>query len=654
MRLALIFFVTGLFTCSAFAADYPPDQRHYWRVIQPIFRKHCNDDCHNADDNKGGLNLNRYDFIIKIQQDGELFSRLVGMIEDGSMPPENRPPMPQADQDTVITYIKKYLMDALAEPDPGLVAPRRLSRREYGYAIEDLTGLAFDAETFLPKDASGGEGFDNYANTLYFTPLLMERYLEAAEWIVEETACNLVLWREIVPAYRPSWSTTVRVWWQRMLYDRDISLDAPLEQAGKTIQEFATRAYRRFLSPEEKQQLLDFFAQVYTNLPRSPHRYDLSVQEVLKAILVSPNFLIRQEADPPREGPYPVSDFELASRLSFFLWSSIPDDTLLQAAYRQELQDTLHLKEQVDRMLQNPKVKRMAESFAAQWLEIDKLKDPAHEVDAEKYPEYNAELEQYMHQEVVEYFYHTLSDSRDLLELIDGKYTFLNEPLARHYGIEGVDGLAMRKVELADPIRGGILGMGGVLTATSLPTRTSPVLRGKWVLEKILGTPAKAPPPDVPELEAAKATHEEMTLRELLVIHRSDPACMGCHQEMDDMGFALENFDAIGRWRNGYGVQQAEIDASGYLKSGEYFVGPEELKKVLAGKQELFAKSLSKKMLGFALGRSIDFIDTQTVHHLTETLMNNDFDPIPFLQEIAMSFPFRYKISDPVVVDRDL
>ncbi|MBX2870721.1 MAG: DUF1592 domain-containing protein, partial [Saprospiraceae bacterium] len=416
---------------------------------------------------------------------------------------------------------------------------------------------------------------------------------------------------------------------------------------------FATRAYRRILLPAEEEQLLNFFEEVYAQLPKGKHRFDHGIAEALKVVLVSPNFLIRQEGDRPSELPYLVNDFEMASRLSFFLWSSLPDDELLQAAYRQELQDSTLLKTQVQRMLQSPKVKRMAESFAAQWLDIDKLSDPSHSVDADKFPTYTPELEHFMKEEAVQYFYHTLTESQNLLELLDGNYTFLNRPLAEHYGIDGVDGLGLRKVTLGAEKRGGILGMGSVLTASSLPTRTSPVLRGKWVLEKVLGTPAKAPPPDVPELEAAKKTHEEMTLRELLEIHREDPACMGCHQEMDDLGFALENYDAIGRWRESYQPQLAQIDASGTLKTGESFDGPSQLKEVLLGKKHLFAKNLSQKFLGFALGRSINFKDYKTVQSLANTLMEEDFNSSQFLEAVVMSYPFRYKISDPVVVEED-
>lgn len=651
MRFALTILTVGLLTSTVVAADYPPEQRHYWSTVQPILRKYCNKACHNADDQKGGLDLERYDFISRIQQDGELFNGLIRLVESGDMPPEGKPQMSRTEMDTVLTYIKKYLKDALAVPNPGKTPPRRLSMREYTYAIQDLTGVQLDPRDFFPKDASGGEGFDNFARVLFVTPLLMERYIEATEFIVEEAYCDMDKWGSMVPAYREPWGTALRVWWQGWRHKRDVSMEAPLAAAEAVIIPFATRAFRRVLLPAEQQQLLDFFAEVYTALPGVPQRFDISMQEVLKVVLLSPNFLIRQENDQPTEDPYLVSSFEMASRLSFFLWSSVPDDSLLDAAYRNELQQPELLRTQIGRMLRSPKMKRMAESFAAQWLEVDRLSDPAHSVDQEIFPEYNTDLAHWMRQEAVEFFYYTLSGQSSLLDLIDGQYTFLNEPLAQHYGIDGVEGLYMRRVELDNPARGGILGMGGVLTATSLPHRTSPVLRGKWVLEKILGTPAKAPPPNVPELEASKKTTDEMSLREMLAIHRENPACQGCHQEMDDLGFALENYDAIGRWRNSYSVKLANIDASGMLKSGEQFNGPAELKQILKNKKDQFAKSFSQKMLGYALGRSIDFKDTKTIEDLSNTLLENDFAAQDFLTEVAMSFPFRYRLSDPVVVE---
>jgi hypothetical protein len=247
-----------------------------------------------------------------------------------------------------------------------------------------------------------------------------------------------------------------------------------------------------------------------------------------------------------------------------------------------------------------------------------------------------------------------LSDSRNFLELLDGNYTFLNESLAKHYGLSGIEGDSLRKVELDLPERGGILGMASVLTATSLPNRTSPVLRGKWVMEKVLSSPPKPPPPNVPDLEATNEIHDELTLREALVIHREDPACFGCHQDMDDLGFALENFDAVGRYRTKYRNSSKIIDVSGSLKSGETFQGAVELKQILNTKQEQFANGISRKMLGFALGRSVVFKDTKTVEELANTLIEYKFDPVPFIEEIVLSYPFQYKKTDKVVVDHNV
>jgi len=651
MRLILLLPTVLLFFNTSLYAGWPPDQLHYWRAVQPIMKKYCNQSCHNADDNKAGLNLNRYDFIKTIQRDGEVFIRVIDHIKTGSMPPEGEPQLTQGEKDTLLHYLDHYLSDALAKPDPGLIATHRLSVREYEYAIFDLTGIRVNADSLFPKDPGGGEGFDNFAGTLYITPLLMERYFEAAESVIEQLAGREDQWRALVPARRFSLLQQIRHWWARWTGNRDLARQSTLSYAQKAIFPFATLAYRRYLSPEEREKLLGFFEEVYAGLPEGADRYDESVQEVMKAVLVSPHFLMRKENDPPLAEPYPVTGFELASRLSFFLWSSIPDFELLETAYRQDLHRPEVLRAQVRRMLKSPKVKRMAESFATQWLEIDRLDDPTFKVDEALFPEFTPALRRAMHQETVEFFYHTLSDSRNLLELLDSRYTFMNETLAEHYGVGGVDGPEMRMVALREDARGGLLGMASVLTATSLPNRTSPVLRGKWVMEKILNTPAKPPPPNVPELEAAKAAHDERSLRQLLEIHRQDPACSGCHEEMDDLGFALENFDAIGRWRSSYVNQPEPIDVSGSLKSGERFEGILELRSILYDKKRQFAEGVSRKMLGFALGRSIEFKDKKVVDELAGTLVHNEFDPVPFIEALALSYPFRYKKSDPVVVD---
>ena len=579
LLLRLFWLIVVLFFVQNLQADWPDAQRHYWRVVMPIMRTHCNQACHNADDKKGGLNLNRYDFIKTIQRDGEVFFRVIEHVKAGTMPPAEYPPLTTQEKDTLTYYLEKYINEALNKPDPGLIPPRRLSNREYQYAIEDLTGITINTDSIFPRDPAGGEGFDNFARSLYITPLLMERYFEVAENVIESWAADQQQWHQIHPLPQFSLGQRISIWWQKWWHHKDLKWTLTKEHAINTLTPFATKAYRRYLSAAEKGDLMQLFESVYRAAPDSLPPYETAIKEVFKMVLVSHHFLMRQEADPIKPHPYPIDQFELASRLSFFLWSSIPDFELLEIAYRADLHNRQTLQKQILRMLNDPKAWRMAESFATQWLDIDQLKDPTHEVDTSLFPKFNPSLREDMHHEPVAYFYHTLTESRNLLELLDGNYSFINESLANHYGVQGIIGPEMRKVTMTDPNRGGILGMGGVLTVSSLPNRTSPVLRGKWVMEKILATPAKPPPPNVPELESSKNIHDELTLRQLLVRHRDDPGCIGCHQEMDDLGFALENFDAIGQYRKRYQPNGPIIDVSGTLKSGEHFEGPHPVKE---------------------------------------------------------------------------
>lgn len=629
---------------SALADDDPIQHRLYHERIKPVLQKHCFS-CHNGADKKGGLNLQDVFFVNEIIRNGATWAKVTESIASGEMPPRNKPRLSEEEKQAVIEGINGFLAEALQEPDPGLVTIRRLSNREYRYSVLDLLGVDFDARSFFPADGSGGEGFDNHARVLFITPLSFERYYEAAQLIVDRAYEDPAVWRRIVPRpYKRGFGEQIAIWWHRFWHGEDISMRGPVRAAEEILLPLAARAYRRFPEHAELEKLTDIFSKVYVSLEGEPERFDRSIKESLKVILISPNFLYRHEVDLPLEKPYPISGFELASRLAYFLWSSVPDDELLNLAYRGDLHDEKVLSEQVRRMLADPRSRRFSESFATQWLGVSTLLD-VHEVDSTRYPELTPELRRAMYEETVTFFHYVLTERQNFLDLLDSDYVFLNEALAKHYGIGKVEGDDFVKVSLSDRRRGGVLGLGSVLTSTSLATRTSPVLRGKWVLEQILGTPAPPPPPDVPDLEAARQANSELDFRAVLELHRSKPACNSCHQKMDPIGLGLENFDAIGRWREGYGEQP--IDASGVLVDGTAFEGPSELKLILLQEKALFARNLTRKVLSFALGRNIRFQDKPTVDHLTEHLLEHDFHTVDFITEVVTSFPFRYRKSDP-------
>lgn len=657
---------------SAFGDDVPERRKYYHEQIRPVLAEHCFS-CHNEADKKGGINLEDVYFVSSIIRNGSVWSKVTDLIASGEMPPRQKPRLTEEEKDVVIEGINGFLMEALAVPDPGLVTMRRLSHREYRYSVLDLLGVDFDTRSFFPADGSGGEGFDNHARVLYITTLSFERYYEAAELIVQRAFEDEGMWRRIVPRpYERGVLEQLAIWWHRIWHGEDISLRGPVRAAEEILHPLAARAYRRFPDQSEIEKLTDVFSKVYVSLKGEPDRFDRSIRESLKAMLISPHFLYRHEVDLPLDRPYPISGFEMASRLAYFLWSSIPDQELMNLAYRGDLQDPDVLEEQVRRMLVDPRSRRFAESFATQWLGVDKILD-THEVDADKFPEVTDELRRAMYDEVVDFFHHVLTERRSFLDLLDSDYTFLNETLAGHYGMEApipaggdaemrlltvsqgavaetaAEGGDLVKVALADRRRGGVLGMGGVLMATSFPHRTSPVVRGKWVVEQILGARVPPPPPDVPEIEEAEHVEDELDLREILSRHASAEACAGCHVKMDPIGLGLENFDAIGRWRDGYG--ERPIDASGVLADGTAFDGPVELKQILLDKKDEFARNLSQKMLGYALGRDVQFVDTPTIDKLTDHLLENDFHTVDFITEVVTSFPFRYKKSDPIESD---
>jgi len=409
--------------------------------------------------------------------------------------------------------------------------------------------------------------------------------------------------------------------------------------ARKIISTLARRAYRRPVTDHDVESLLHLY-----RAASSEGDFESGLGAALQAILVSPEFLFRIERDPENVAPgkaYRVSDVELASRLSFFLWSSIPDDELLDLAEQGKLQDTAMLERQVRRMLADARSKALVENFAGQWLYLRNLRQVSP--DQRVFPDFDEELRQAFQQETQLLFESMLREDRSALELLQADYTFVNERLARHYGIPNVYGSHFRRVALTDPARRGLLTQGSFLTVTSHANKTSPVRRGKWVLENLLGTPPPPPPPNVPALEEKNKQGKPLTMREQMAQHRDNPACASCHKMMDPIGFAFENFDAVGRWRTT--ELNVPIDASGVLYDGTRFQGPVEFRQVLLNHSEQFIRTLTEKLLTYALGREVEYYDAPAVRRITKEAAPSDYRWSSLILQIVKSAPFQMRRS---------
>ncbi len=408
--------------------------------------------------------------------------------------------------------------------------------------------------------------------------------------------------------------------------------------AREILGTLARRAYRRPVSDTDVETLLQFYRSGY-----SEGGFERGIQEGLARLLVSPQFLFRIERDPAQlaaGGVYEISDLELASRLSFFLWSSIPDDELLAIAADGRLRDPGVLGAQVRRMLADPRAAALARNFGGQWLYIRNLQ--AVDPDASAYPDFDDNLREAFQRETELFIESQMRDDRPLTELLTADYSYLNERLARFYGVRNVYGAHFRRVPLRDLNRAGLLGHGSVLTVTSYATRTSPVVRGKYLLDNILGAPPPPPPPNVPALEdAAGDGHEPASIRELMATHRRNPACATCHLRMDPLGFALENFDGIGRWREMDGP--TPIDASGVLPDGTAFDGPVEFREALLDRSGEFVRTFAEKLLTYALGRPVRHYDIPAVRSILRDAAAEDHRWSSLVLGIVESPPFQMR-----------
>ncbi|MEZ5355318.1 MAG: DUF1592 domain-containing protein [Bryobacteraceae bacterium] len=450
-----------------------------------------------------------------------------------------------------------------------------------------------------------------------------------------------------------------RVWvhWVEALGPYDSKIEPPIESRkriltcghvdGKhvtscdrtVLSQFARRAFRRTVTAAELRPYLELAA----SARRDGAGYEEALGVALQAILVSPDFLFRIEKTGvgSAKGPQPVNSFALASRLSYFLWSTMPDDELLRVAEQGGLRKAPVLQAQVKRMLRDPKALSMVENFAGQWLELRRLESVSP--DREKF-EFDEYLRMSMRKETELFFANLMREDRSILELLNGRYSFLNQKMAEFYGVKGVTGPEFRRVEFDATVpRSGVLTQASVMTVSSYATRTSPVLRGKWILENLLNEPIPPPPPNVPLLEEA-TIGAAASLRKQMEQHRTNPACASCHAKMDPIGFGFENFNAIGQWRDKDG--KFEIDPSGTLPDGRNFKGPEDLKALLMGDKDRFTEAMTDKMLTYALGRGLERYDRRTIREIAGRVAANEYRFSSLVMEIVKSLPFQMTRED--------
>ncbi len=408
--------------------------------------------------------------------------------------------------------------------------------------------------------------------------------------------------------------------------------------ASKILSTLGRLAYRR---PIEK-ATLGAFMEFYSRGRSGNGSFERGIESALQFILASPEFLIRFEADPSNlaaNAVYHLDDLAIASRLSFFLWSSIPDDALLTLAAQGKLKDPIVLEQQVKRMLADPRSKSLISNFAEQWLHLRNLKNSGPDLQA--FPDFDDNLRQAMKEETTLFFESIMREDRSVLDLLNADYTFVNERLARHYGIPNVYGSQFRRVNVANEARRGLLGQASILTVTSYPNRTSPVERGKWILTNLLGVPPQPPPPNVPPLQDSSTDGRVLSLRERMERHRADTVCAGCHKQMDPIGFALENFDGVGRWRTT--EDGARIDPSGTLFNGASLDGVVGLRKALAAQPQIFTGVMTEKMLTYALGRGIEYYDMPAVRKVVQDAKTRDYRFSSIVLGIVKSAPFQMK-----------
>ncbi|HYP12644.1 MAG TPA: DUF1592 domain-containing protein [Bryobacteraceae bacterium] len=602
--------VVLLFLPFAMAAEAPPFD---FAQAKSLLGKHCLG-CHTGKAAAGGFDLSRYPTEESLAKDHRRWVSAANRVRSGEMPPKGTPAPTLAARQALSSYIDNTLHQSICRTEPVPVAApvRRLNRSEYAATIRDLLNIHFNAGQGLPADGAGGEGFDNAAETLFLSPVHAEKYLEAAKQALEYASKE--------PRAR-----------SRFIIAEPDEKTTPSAAAAKVLGAFLPRAFRR---PVQETEIAKYVT-LFEHARKRGDSYDHSILFALQGVLMSPHFLFRFEQP---------GDYEIASRLSYFLWGTMPDDVLFDLAAKGSLSDPAVLREQVSRMVKDARSLEFAERFVEQWLNTRELGVDI-KPDAKLFPTYyDAELQSAIRYEPILFFQEVLANNHSLLTLLDSKFSFLTNKLAKHYGLTITEANQLpKKLDLpADSKRGGLLGMAAVLAVSSYPNRTSPVLRGKWVLENLLGTPPPPPPPDVPELpEEDKAAPK--SLRERLVQHRQNPVCASCHDAIDPIGFGLETYNVLGQWRTEDAGKP--VDSKGELPDGATFDGPMELKAVLLNRRTLFLRNLTSRMLGYALGRGLTLQDSCTVDQIVQKLEESGgtYPAQTLVGAIVESAPFRYK-----------
>jgi cytochrome c553 len=728
--------LVGAVLASALQAATVPED--FAKAIRPVLAQNCAP-CHTSTTGKGPANFLKAQTAEDVDAERGLWRNVAAQLRNRTMPPVASK-LTEDDRLRVAAWVDTELRRTSCSSGDYAGAPalRRLNRREYHNTVRDLLGIDFDAVALFPADGTGGAGFDTNGETLYTPPIVTERYLEAAQQILDRVIVTPPLSRIFTPeshqiptgddgysftfAVYADGNYNVGVYLDKQYYLSKLTLkvdsvaagslrinkpstannagfpvvgrnqvhlargehiltvlsaeptaipiynvgveqrpelyapekralhyrllglepgEEPLDARKSAHQVLASvlpKAFRRPVEPVE----IDRFMTLFDRASKRGDPYEESIKLALKGVLVFPDFIFRVEQRNSAPGIRPLTQYELASRLSYFLWSTAPDEQINRLAAANRLQDPAVLSAQVDRMLDDPRSRAFSDTFAGQWLGTQDVGGRVVPLLTELQTYYTPEVAADLRAEPVLLLDHIIGENRSLLELLTADYTYLTERLVKFYQLEGkvdVKGNQFQLVKWPDNRRGGVVEMGSVLAMNSHYKETSPVLRGAWALETILGTPVPPPPPNVPPLDPDKKL-KDLSVRQKLEQHRADPSCAACHKLMDPIGFALENFDWMGRWRDKESNGRP-LDTGGVLPSGDKFDGPVELRQVLLNHKDDFLRHFSGKVLGYALGRSLQDGDSCTIQYLVDELEKNHYQARTLIRDVVLSVPFR-------------